>query len=59
MDGSWAALIELLFSFGVLVAFIHWQFWELNQRAKAREKDKLAMEREQAGETTTGSSSSS
>ena len=49
MDGSWAALIELIFSFGVLVAFIHWQFWELNQRAKAREAEKLAKEKEGPG----------
>jgi hypothetical protein len=46
VEGRWAALIELLFSFGVLVAFIHWQFHELNQRAKAREAERKTRERE-------------
>ncbi|MFO1151833.1 MAG: hypothetical protein U1E62_25940 [Alsobacter sp.] len=50
MDGSWAALVELVFSFGVLVAFIHWQFWELDQRAKAREAEKRAQEKAASGE---------
>lgn len=52
MEGRWAALIELVFSFGILVAFIHWQFHELNQRARAREAEKK--ERERAGEHPQG-----
>ena len=50
MDLSWAALLEPILVFLGLIAFIHWQFRELDQRAKARRD---AAEAEAAKETQT------
>ena len=45
MEGSSYALIELLLSFGLLVAFIHWQLHGLKKRARLRAEGKLPDER--------------
>lgn len=39
MDASWLGLAEPILVFGGLLLFMHWQFRELRQRAKARERE--------------------
>lgn len=38
MELSWAALLEPILVFVGLIVFMHWQFRELDQRARARKE---------------------